>query len=238
MALLADRLPSTFSSKSDPSASNSAHSMTSRNPIGKRVAMVLFSYYPTDPRPRRAAEALVSFGMSVELICVKEGSHEARHEVVNGLDVTRVPVKRYRGSIFGYICQYSSFLFVCSAIIALRSLRHGYDLIYVHNMPDFLVLSGLIPKVFGAKIILDLHDPMPELMMTIFDLPKEAKSVRFLKLLEKWSIRLADSVVTVNLACARLLASRSCPAQTITVVMNPPDEKLFRIQLPHLHPTI
>ncbi len=198
--------------------------------------MVLFSYYPTDPRPRRAAEALVSFGMSVELICVKEGSHEAKREVVNGLDVTRVPVKRYRGSIFGYICQYSSFLFICSAIIALRSLRHRYDLIYVHNMPDFLVVSGLIPKVFGAKIILDLHDPMPELMMTIFDLPKEVKSVRLLKLLEKWSIRLADSVVTVNLACAKLFASRSCPAQKITVVMNSPDEKIFRIQSPHMHP--
>src|SRR5206468_9988653 len=142
----------------------------------------------------------------------------------------------YRGSIFGYICQDSSFLFVCSAVIALRSLRHRYDFIYVHNMPDFLVVSGLIPKVFGAKIILDLHDPMPELMMTIFDLPKEVKSVRLLKLLEKWSIRLADSVVTVNLACAKLFASRSCPAQKITVVMNSPDEKIFRIQSPHMHP--
>src|SRR5207249_11824407 len=102
MALLADRLPSTFSSKSDPSASNSAHSMTSRNIIGKRVAMVLFSYYPTDPRPRRAAEALVSFGMSVELICVKEGSHEATREVVNAPDVPRCPVERYPGRIFAY----------------------------------------------------------------------------------------------------------------------------------------
>ena len=197
--------------------------------------MVVFSSYPTDPRPRRAAEALVSYGVSVDLICLKGGNHEAKREVVNGLDITRVPVKRYRGSIFGYICQYSSFLFVCSAIIAFRTLRQRYDLIYVHNMPDFLVLSGLIPKAFGAKIILDLHDPMPELMMTIFDLPKEAKSVRLLKLLEKWSIALVDSVVTVNQACAKLFASRSCPAQKITVVMNSPDEKIFRIQPPRTH---
>ena len=199
--------------------------------------MVLFSFYPTDPRPRRAAEALASHGMSVELICVRGNNQEAKREVVNGIDVTRVPVKRQRGSIFGYISQYSSFLFVCSAIIALRSLRHRYDLIYVNNMPDFLVLSGLIPKALGAKIILDLHDPMPELMMTIFDLPKEAKSVRLLKLLEKWSLTLVDSVVTVNLACAKLFASRSCSAQKITVVMNSPDETIFRFQPPRTHPS-
>ena len=35
-------------------------------------------------------------------------------------------------------------------------------------MPDVLVFSALVPKAFGAKVILDLHDPMPELMQTIF----------------------------------------------------------------------
>ena len=49
-------------------------------------------------------------------------------------------------------------------------LRHRYDLIYIHNMPDILVFSALVPKAFGAKVILDQHDPMPELMMTIFNL--------------------------------------------------------------------
>ena len=32
-------------------------------------------------------------------------------------------------------------------------------------MPDFLVFSALIPKLLGAKVVLDLHDPMPELMI-------------------------------------------------------------------------
>lgn len=36
-------------------------------------------------------------------------------------------------------------------------------------MPDLLVLAAIVPKLLGARIILDLHDPMPELMMTIFD---------------------------------------------------------------------
>jgi hypothetical protein len=32
-----------------------------------RIASVLFSYYPADPRPRREAEALVEAGMSVDV---------------------------------------------------------------------------------------------------------------------------------------------------------------------------
>src|SRR6266478_5008495 len=35
---------------------------------GKRAAVLLFSYYPADPRPRRAAEALVMEGVTVDLV--------------------------------------------------------------------------------------------------------------------------------------------------------------------------
>jgi len=203
---------------------------TSPSLKGKRAAMVLFSFYPEDPRPRRAAEALVSAGMSVDLICLREGKEDAKREVFNGVDIRRVPVNKRRGGVMGYLYQYSAFLFMSSWIIAVRSLNRRYDLVYVNNMPDFLVLSGLIPKFFGAKILLDIHDPMPELMMTIFDLSKDARSVGLLKLEEKWSIRLADSVVTVNQACARIFAVRSCSSKKIAVVMNSPDENIFQFR--------
>jgi glycosyltransferase involved in cell wall biosynthesis len=196
---------------------------------GKRVAMVLFSYYPSDPRPRRAAEALADAGMSVDLICLRETAKDSKFDSLNGVDIRRVPISRRRGGIVGYLYQYLAFLLVSSGIIASRSLFRGYySLVYVHNMPDFLVLSGLIPRFFGAKVILDLHDPMPELMQTIFELPSSAKSVGLLRLVEKRSLALANSVVTVNRACAKIFASRSCPAEKITVVMNSPDETIFR----------
>src|SRR5216684_1883344 len=37
---------------------------------GKRAAMVMLSCYPADPRPRRAADALVKEGMSLDLVCL------------------------------------------------------------------------------------------------------------------------------------------------------------------------
>ena len=197
---------------------------------GKRAAMVTFSFYPGDPRPRRAAGALVAKGMSVELICLAENATDARREVLNGINIIRIPIKRRRGSVLTYVYQYSVFLVTASTIIAVRSIARRYDLIYVHNMPDLLVLSALLPKLFGAKVILDLHDPMPELMTTIFGFLPDTFPVRFLKWVERWSIALADSVVTVNRACERLFTSRSCRRPKMNVVMNSPDEGIFRFR--------
>jgi glycosyltransferase involved in cell wall biosynthesis len=198
---------------------------------GKRVGMVTFSAYPGDPRPRRAIDALVAEGAKVELICLA-GEGAPRREVLEGIDVLRVPLKRLRKGKFEYAYQYSSFILISSAILALRSLTRHYDLVYVHNMPDILVLSAMIPKAFGAKVVLDLHDPMPELMTTIFNFDENSRSVRMVRSVEKWSIARADTVLTVNLAMKKLISSRSCGPEKIGVVMNSPDGRIFPLREP------
>jgi len=200
---------------------------------GKRVAMLMFSHYPSDPRPRRALDALVREGMKVDLICLRdEGS--ASHEIVEGIDVLRLPMRNLRGGKLAYVYQYAAFISIVSAVLAWRALTRGYDLVYVHNMPDILVLSALIPKALGAKVILDLHDPMPELMVTIFKLDSDSLSVRLLKRIEKWSIARANSVVTVNRTFKHLFSSRSCGLDKIEVVMNTPDSEIFPLRPPLL----
>jgi glycosyltransferase involved in cell wall biosynthesis len=165
--------------------------------------------------------------MKVELICLREAETDPRRETVNGVDVRRVPLRRRRGGTLGYVLQYVSFLAVALGILAVRSVTRRYELVHVHNMPDILVWSALIPKALGAKVILDLHDPMPELMMTIFSLDRESGRVRMLRRLEQWSIRYADLVLTVNVACKRLFVSRGCRPEKIKIVMNSPDERIF-----------
>ncbi len=200
----------------------------------KRVAMVVFSYYQFDPRPRRAAEALAGVGMKVDLFCLREGGGDRKRELLNGVSIRRVSIKRRRGGVLAYLYQYSGFLLMVSSMLAMRSLTRHYDLVYVHNMPDFLVFSALIPKIFGAKVVLDLHDPMPELMRTIFGLVEDAKGVSILKFIERRSMAFADSIVTVNRACAKLFAARSCSPAKITVIMNSPDEDIFQFRKPRL----
>jgi glycosyltransferase involved in cell wall biosynthesis len=198
---------------------------------GKRVAMVTFSTYPFDPRPRRSVDALVGEGATVDLICLGH-PNELRRETLPGINVLRIKLKHPRRGKMEYAFRYGTFILITSAIFAARALRRRYDLVYVHNMPDILVASSLIPKALGAKVVLDLHDPMPELMMTIFRTPETNSSVQWLKRLEKWSIARTDLAVTVNIACKRIFSSRSCPAEKIAVVMNAPDSQILPFHVP------
>jgi glycosyltransferase involved in cell wall biosynthesis len=194
--------------------------------LGKHAAMVVFSRYPDDPRPRRAVDALLAEGMSVDLLC-ESVQGASKHEMIDKLTITRIPITHERAGVFSYVYQYLAFTLIAAMILTRRALGRHYDLVYVHNMPDMLVFCSLIPKWLGAKVILDQHDPMPELMTAIFDLDEKSPAIRMIKMLEKWSMSCADLVITVNIGCKRLFGSRSCPPGKIDVVMNSPDNEIF-----------
>jgi glycosyltransferase involved in cell wall biosynthesis len=164
--------------------------------------------------------------MIVDLICEADGDAPKRESIGN-LNIIRIPIPRTRGGKLSYAYQYSAFIAFSAWIFAVRAIRKRYDLMYVHNMPDVLVISALFPKMLGAKVILDQHDPMPELMTTIFNLPDNSLSVWMVRWLEKWSLARANRIITVNAACKRLFSERGCPLGKIGVVMNTPDEELF-----------
>lgn len=200
----------------------------------KRVVAVVYSSYPADPRPRRAAEALAKEGAIVEVVCLRETDEEPRHEFFNGVDITRVPMTRHRGGKLSYFVRYGLFTLLSGAFLAYRAFKRPYDLVHVHNMPDVLVFSALVPKLLRAKVVLDIHDPMPELMMTIFGSQARSFPVRILRKLERWSLRFADLAITTNEACKELISARSCSIEKIRVVMNSPDEAIFRDRGPSI----
>ena len=201
---------------------------------GKCGAVLLFSHYPADPRPRRAAEALAAEGVRIDLICLQENADDPKRETINGVNVIRVPLKRRRRGALSYAWQYAAFITVSFVQLTCRSLARRYDFVHVHNMPDVLVFSALVPKLLGAKVVLDLHDPMPELMEAIFDLPPHSYKVRALERMEKWSTAFSDMVVTVSRTFEELFSSRSCASDKVLVVLNSPDERIFRFREPQV----
>ena len=106
--------------------------------------------------------------------------------------------------------------------------KERYDIIYVHTMPDLLVLVGLIPKLFGARSVLNVHDMMPELYMSKFGISEKHPLTRFLIFQEQFSIRLADKVICVHHPHRDVLCSRGAPLGKITVLPNVPDPLVFR----------
>jgi glycosyltransferase involved in cell wall biosynthesis len=197
---------------------------------GKRVLVLLHSGYPGDPRPRREAEALCEAGMDVEVVAIMQDPSQLRTEVVSGVKVLRLPMQKSRSGKIGYILNYAVFVAACLGIVAWRVLFRRYHFVHVHNMPDFLVLAALPAKLLGARVILDLHDPMPELMRSIYGFDEKHWVVGLLRTVERWSIAVSDRVLTVNLACRRIFSGRSCEENKIEVVMNAPDERIFEFK--------
>lgn len=193
----------------------------------KKICMVAYTNYSSDARPRREASALVRRGDQVNFIALAEAGQPAV-ETIQGIRLFRLNQFRYRGSSgLSYALSYLRFL--CSATFKLVRLflKERYDIVYVHTMPDLMVLVGLIPKLFGAKIILNIHDMMPELYMSKFGIPKEHLLIRFLAFQEQLSIRFADQVICVHDPHRDVLCNRGASKQKITVLPNVPDPMAF-----------
>ncbi len=66
----------------------------------------------------------------------------------------------------------------------------------MHSLPDPLVFAALVPKLTGARVILDLHECMPEFFATKFGVALDHRGVRVVAAAEQASIRFADFAIT------------------------------------------
>lgn len=193
------------------------------------VLVVAATNYESDPRVIRAAEAALEANFSVDVIALRRQGQPAI-EMVQGVRVIRVDQERYRGpSHLRYLLAYLGF-FLRSAITATQlNMSRRYKVIHVNNMPDVLVFAAIIPKFMGSRVILDIHDPMPETYGSKFGGLAHIAMTRILLLAERMSVAFADATITVSEPVKRhILVKRHgyCP-ETIGVVTNFADEKLF-----------
>lgn len=193
-----------------------------------RHCMVVHAYYPIgETRVEREALALVSRGAEVDVICLKMDG-EPSDEDVAGVRVHRLPVGRNRGQgAAAQLFEYLSFFLL--AFVQLNKLhrRAKFDVVQVHNLPDFLVFVAVLQKLGGAKIILDLHDLMPEFYAEQFQRPLNHPTVRLIRLEEWLSCKFADHIITVTELWRQALIKRGQPAGKISVVMNVADDQIF-----------
>ncbi len=191
-----------------------------------RVLLIRHGYFPDDPRVHREACALVADGHHVELICLR-GQGEPTFQLVDGVEVIRVPLAHLRASIFRYAVEYALFFTAAAAIATARHVRERYELVQVHTMPDGLVFAALIPKLLGAKVILDLHELMPELFASKYGLPIDHPLPRLLTVQERLAVRFADSCLVVSQPCLDRFLQRGLPASKLNVIMNSAEPALF-----------
>lgn len=208
--------------------------MSERGGDRKTALMVAYTNYQTDPRVVRAAQAAVEAGFEVDFIALRKDGEEDE-QYINGVRVIRLAQTRYRGGRVGqYVIAYLIFFFRCLVRITRLHIRRRYSVVHVNNMPDFLVFSAIVPKLLGAKIFLDIHDPMPNTFASKFGSGNSGALYKLLLWQEQFSAWFADRVLTVHdpVKDHILVKQHGLDPDRIEVVANFADDVLFALREP------
>jgi glycosyltransferase involved in cell wall biosynthesis len=190
--------------------------------------MLVHGPYPVgESRVVREALAALDAGWQVDVVAMSNPG-EPTEEIVDGVVVVRLPVRHEWGAgAFAVAREYLGFTALAIGKVAALAARRRYQVVHVHNPPDFLILAALAPRLLGARIVFDVHDLAPELFAIRFSGGRGfAAAQRALHLVERAAMRVATAVVTVHDPYRRALEARGVPSDKITVVLNSLDERL------------
>ncbi len=196
-----------------------------------RVCMLAYTFYESDTRILQYTAALREQGHIVDVIALKRDASLPLFEPLNGVNVHRIQVRNVdeRG-LFSYAFRVVRFCFHAASYLRKMHSEHAYDLVHIHNVPDFLVFSALPLKMDRVPVILDIHDLLPELYASKFKASRTGMLFKLLVLVERMSASLANHVIVANDIWCRRLAQRSANNEKCSVVRNRPDMKIFVAQ--------
>lgn len=200
------------------------------NSAGKRFCMITHSFYENDNRVMRYAETLAQSGNSVEVVALRKSFEIPREEVIGGVKVFRIQNRFSKNaqSKSAYLGPLLRFLVASSWWVTRQHRRQRYDMIHVHNIPDFLVFAAWYPKLTGAKVILDIHDIVPELFANKFGASGHSALVWGLKHVEKLSASFADHVILANHLWLDKYTRRSARKDKCSVFLNHVNTRMFQ----------
>jgi glycosyltransferase involved in cell wall biosynthesis len=195
--------------------------------LSKTVCIIVQNHYDSDIRVRRKAEALVAAGYAVDVIALRSTQSPVTAYQLNGVNVYTISLGKKRGSLLRYLSEYTVFFAAAFWRLSVLMRTRRYGIVDVNNLPDFLVFAAAWAKLKGAKIVFDMHEITPEFYMSKYGIPEDSLHIRFIKFVERISMRFADRVITINEPITQLLSTRGLMRERSTVVMNSVDEAAF-----------
>jgi glycosyltransferase involved in cell wall biosynthesis len=127
-----------------------------------RIGMILDDVFPPDPRVENEAITLINGGYEVFLFCLHNGSQKT-NELIKG-----IKVRRYKFSKLTYKLSALSYDLPFYKMIMTPKISHfikenAIDVLHIHDIR----IAGAVfssNKKHQLKIVLDLHDNIPENM--------------------------------------------------------------------------
>jgi glycosyltransferase involved in cell wall biosynthesis len=198
----------------------------------KRICMITHSFYESDNRVTRYAEALAARGDEVDVVALRRSLDVPEREIIEGVHVHRVQNRfgKNERNRFAYLWPLLRFLAVSSSWLTRAHARRPYDLLHIHNMPDFLVFAGWYPRLTGKPIILDIHDIVPEFYESKFRRGRASATTSVLRIVERQAARFAQHVIVSNHLWLDKYARRTGTGGKCSVFINNVDTRVFRPQ--------
>jgi len=177
----------------------------------------------------REAKALAENGFEVDVIDIRKNKKDKNYQCFNGINLYHIQTRPFaENNMKLYFFRIVLFFLKSTLLLTYWGVKKRYTLIHVTTPPDIMVFAAFVPKLLGAKIILDIHDIGPELFMRKLSVTEDQTIIRILKFFEKISSKFADHVITVTDIWKNRLVSRSVSQTKCTVILNVPDTHLFR----------
>ena len=195
----------------------------------RRVCMITHSHFLSDARVSRYAEALAERGDHVDVLALQRSPDQPREERFGNITLHHIQERfgKKEKSSFGYLLPILRFLVVAAFRSARAHRKERYDLFHVHNIPDFLVFAAWFPRLTGARVILDIHDIVPEFFASKFGVKENSPAIKLLKASERASAAIADHVIIANDLWLDKYAARVRAHGKCSVFINNVDAEVF-----------
>jgi len=175
-----------------------------------KKVLLLSSIHPAlDPHIFKIAKTLVKNGYEVTLL-----AQHKRNEKIEGVKIIGLPEPKNR---------FFRFLFLTKKVYEM-ALQQKADAYHFHD-PDLLFWMWLLKKKAKAKVIYDVHEDYPELILTREWIPKVFK--RSLSIFFNWFEKLISKSFDFIVAATPYIASRFKKHNVVYIGANFPDLEIF-----------
>jgi len=198
----------------------------------RRIAMVTHSHILSDARVLRYAEALAQRGDQVDVLALRRSREVPTHETLGNIRLIHLQPRygKTEKSPLSHLFPVLRFLASSSFWLLREHRRRPYDLLHIHNVPDFLVFAAWYPRLTGAKVILDIHDIVPEFYASKFGTRPGAPAVRLLKIIERVSAAFANHTIISNHCWRDTYVARNHLNGACSVFINNVDSRVFYLR--------
>lgn len=189
--------------------------------------MLAYAQYYDDARIKGYVNILLENKVNVDILCLEDEFSKKDLKDNTSVHISFVQKKYQGNSIVLYIINYMLFFIKATIIVSYKYFKNRYSIIHVNNQPDFLVFCTIIPKMFGAKIILDMHDIMIAAVVAKFNSTKDSLLYKLTKQQTKLSLKVCDYLFCADDSQKEFLLSNGLEKNEISVFLNLPDKSKF-----------